>query len=158
MAELLRTNGSKFITLSHRLDIPVGSLRQTLEHLLEQNWVVRNPGYGHPLRPEYILTEPGREVAMLASRIFTGLQDEELAEVLYRKWSLPCLAACRHGDRYSSIKAQLPGITDRALSAALRELTEHKVLVRMILETYPPTTVYQVRENWLGLAALLEVN
>ena len=29
---------------------------QSLHHLIELNLVQRNPGHGHPLRPEYILT------------------------------------------------------------------------------------------------------
>ena len=56
LAELHRTSGSRFVTLHRRLGIGRESLRRTLASLAEQDLVARNPGYGHPLRPEYVLT------------------------------------------------------------------------------------------------------
>ena len=37
-----------------------------MDHLIELGLLERNPGYGHPLRPAFRLTELGRTVATLA--------------------------------------------------------------------------------------------
>ncbi|MGH2451320.1 MAG: winged helix-turn-helix transcriptional regulator, partial [Candidatus Limnocylindria bacterium] len=60
LAELDRSRGSRFVTLSNRLALSRESLRRTLTALIDAGLVMKNPGYGHPLRPEYILTERGR--------------------------------------------------------------------------------------------------
>ena len=41
---------------------------QSLRHLIELGLLERNPGYGHPLRPEFRLTASGQQAAALASR------------------------------------------------------------------------------------------
>ena len=46
----------------------------------------RNPGHGHPLRPEYILTEAGRAAAARAATV--ALNSRVSAMV----WLLPLLA------------------------------------------------------------------
>ena len=46
------------------------SLRfRSLAHLIDIGLVIRNPGYGHPLRPEYLLTDNGRGVAESSERL-----------------------------------------------------------------------------------------
>ena len=56
LAEIGRTRGTRFATLTGRLGVTGESLRRTLAYLQEEGLVERNPGYGHPLRPEYLLT------------------------------------------------------------------------------------------------------
>src|SRR5262245_47973361 len=67
LAELHRGDshpgGSKFITLLNRLRISRDSLTATLGHLMHHDLVMRNPGYGHPMRPEYLLAEAGYDIA-----------------------------------------------------------------------------------------------
>ena len=53
LAEIGRTRGSRFATLTGRLGVTGESLRRTLAYLQEKGLVERNEGYGHPLRPEY---------------------------------------------------------------------------------------------------------
>lgn len=155
LGELFRTSGSKFVTLSRRLGIPEGSLRQSLQELIRLGYVVPNPGYGHPLRPEYILTRQGEKEAQFAFEVNALIEESGMGEVLYRKWMLAIIACCQHGDRYSEIRTKLESVTDRALSAALQELVGHEVLRREIVDSYPPTTVYLVRSEWIPIAAKL---
>src|SRR5947207_13068422 len=56
LAELRRERGSRFVTLANRIGVTRDSLRRTLSALIDDGLVERNPGYGHPLRPEYVLT------------------------------------------------------------------------------------------------------
>ena len=48
-----------FAVIERRFNLSRNSLTRTLSYLREQGWVMPNPGHGHPLRPEYILTESG---------------------------------------------------------------------------------------------------
>ncbi|QKK06789.1 MAG: hypothetical protein HND58_00510 [Planctomycetota bacterium] len=43
-----------------RLGVGREALRQTVEFATAHGWVVRNAGHGHPLRPDFVLTESGR--------------------------------------------------------------------------------------------------
>src|SRR4029450_5423618 len=63
LAELHRQRGSRFVTLARTLGLSRESLRRTLAALTESGLVGRNPGYGHPLRPEYVLTRAGERIA-----------------------------------------------------------------------------------------------
>ena len=63
LAELHRHRGSRFVTLSRTLELSRESLRRTLGALIDGGLVGRNPGYGHPLRPEYVLTSAGERIA-----------------------------------------------------------------------------------------------
>jgi DNA-binding HxlR family transcriptional regulator len=78
LAELLEQKGGRFASLLAGLGIARDSLARTLAQAIESGWVARNPGYGHPLRPEYVLTPRGEAVAaaccrMMATRRRLGL-------------------------------------------------------------------------------------
>jgi DNA-binding HxlR family transcriptional regulator len=138
LAELLRQRGSRFAALAGILEVGRESLRRTLDSLLELGLVARNPGYGHPLRPEYVLTRSGEEAARRCARLLQA-GDED---VLLRKWSLPVLAALTQPARFSELRGTLPGVTPRALALALKELQAAGLVERRIEDAYPPTAIY----------------
>jgi DNA-binding HxlR family transcriptional regulator len=141
LAELERQRGSRFVTLSRMLGVGRESLRRTLASLIGQGLVVRNPGYGHPLRPEYTLTAEGRRVARRCVRLLALLDGN--AELVLRKWSVPVLVALTEPSRFSELRAALPGITGRALALALKDLQRAGLVERRVdEETYPPAVVY----------------
>ena len=117
LAELLRQKGSRFAALVGTLGVGREALRRTLDSLLELGLVARNPGYGHPLRPEYVLTRSGELAARGCAKLLESLDEDE---VLLRKWSLPVLAALAQPARFLSCATALPGVTPRALALALR--------------------------------------
>jgi DNA-binding HxlR family transcriptional regulator len=140
VAEIARTSGSRFATLSGRLGVTGESLRRTLAYLHDEGVVERNPGYGHPLRPEYVLTRRGRIVAPHARRLLEALAGHE--DVGLKKWSLPVLAQLDGPRRFSELRAALPA-TPRALTLALKELQADGLVRRRVTDEYPPQVRYE---------------
>lgn len=140
LAELGRARGARFVVLVNRLGVGRASLQRTLAALVELGLVRRNPGYGHPLRPEYLLTPQGEEAASRCTRLLAAVDGK--ADVLLRKWSLPVLVALRGNRRFSELRDALPAITARALALALKDLERAGLVTRRVEETYPPSTLY----------------
>lgn len=117
---------------------------QSLGHLLNLGLLERNPGYGHPLRPEYRLTANGTEVAIIADNI-KKVTPQASDTLLRRAWTIPVLVASREPRYFNEIKSELVTITDRALSISLKQLEEQHWLERSInMEIRSPRPVYQV--------------
>jgi DNA-binding HxlR family transcriptional regulator len=157
LAELDRTGGTRAVTLMRRLDVGRDSLQRTLDALIERGLVRRNPGYGHPLRPEYLLTERGGRVAPSCRVLLDGLRAHDLESVGLNKWSVPVLVTLSaRGDarahRFSELRERLPGISPRALTLALKALTDAGVVDRTVLDTFPPATTYGLAQRGRALA------
>ena len=116
LAELGRTHGTRFVVLAKHLGVGRTSLRRTLDALVELGLVRRNPGYGHPLRPEYLLTSAGESVAARCERLLAAVDGTR--DVVLRKWSLPVLAALGQRARFSELRDALPGVTPRAATSS----------------------------------------
>jgi DNA-binding HxlR family transcriptional regulator len=142
VAEIARTRGTRSATLMGRLGVSGESLRRTLASLQELGLVVRNPGYGHPLRPEYLLTGRGAELAPAATAVAEAIRGHE--HVALRKWSLPVMAQLQRPRRFSELRALLPEATPRALTLALKELQAAGLASRQVTDSYPPAVAYTV--------------
>lgn len=128
---------------------------QSLAHLIELNLIERNPGYGHPLRPEFRLTATGIEAARLAHDILKSTPSSE-QNLLRKVWTLPILATARQPIQFSQIRDSLPPITDRALSQSLQVLEQKQWIRRDILgEARPPRPLYCVEKTGLTLSRLV---
>lgn len=115
---------------------------QSMEHLIKMGLLERNPGYGHPLRPEFRLTPLGIETAALANKI-QGLSSREDRNLLRRSWTLPILTTLSRPRQFNEIGRCLTTITDRALSQSLRAMEERDWVARSIIETArPPRSLY----------------
>ncbi len=139
LALLGERGGARFVELQRRLGVGRDSLRRALDRLIELGYARHNPGYGHPLRPEYVVTARGRDAAALASRVLATADHE----TLLHKWSVPVLAGLGEERRFSELRAGLPGVTPRALALALQELEAARLVRREVLATRPPSTVYR---------------
>jgi DNA-binding HxlR family transcriptional regulator len=139
LAELARREGVRFVELQHRLGVGRESLRRALDALLALGYARRNPGYGHPLRPEYLVTASGRDAGAACARVLsTGDPD-----LLLRKWSVPTLAELGDDRRFSELRARLAGVTPRALALALSELETSGLVEREVFSSRPPFAVYR---------------
>jgi DNA-binding HxlR family transcriptional regulator len=154
LAELHRQRGSRFVTLGRTLGTSRESLRRTLAALIDSGLVGRNPGYGHPLRPEYVLTRRGERLARACRPLVETIRHAGLEEIGFKKWSMPVVYALSSDAlRFSELRETLPGISPRALTLALKELERAGVVERRVTDDYPPATVYRLAEGAQALAA-----
>jgi DNA-binding HxlR family transcriptional regulator len=148
IAELQRGDthpgGAKFVTLLNRLRISRDSLSSTRHHLVHHDFIVRNPGYGHPMRPEYLLADRGLEFAPYCMRLTATLMAMGFQQIGLRKWILPVLFALDEGlTRFRDLKAVLPAITSRALTQALNDLQAARLIDRRVVDASPPSVLYR---------------
>ena len=135
--------GAKFITLVMKLGISRSVLSSTLKYLIGDGMVTPNPGYGHPLRPEYILTASGQKAALFCQELISSVHSQGQEHLLQSKWALPVFFAAGLGEvRFIALKTRLAPITPRALSEELKKLTEASYVSRNILVDFPPVSMY----------------
>ncbi len=116
---------------------------QSMDHLITLGLVERNPGHGHPLRPEFRLTPPGAAAAGIAGRIYDIAGEQDL-DLLRRSWTLPVLTSLQAPRQFSEIKRTLPTITDRALSQSLKTMEARNWVHRSIdTAARPPRPLYR---------------
>lgn len=158
VAELHRTSGLKFITLLNRFGLSRDTLTQTLQDLVEGGWVMRNLGYGHPMRPEYLVTPMAARVGDACQELMREIRASDLEEVALRKWSLPtCLALLAGPQRFSDLKAGLRAPTARAVTQSLRDLQLAGLVGREVEDSYPPRPLYRLTEMGIRIASLVKV-
>lgn len=115
---------------------------QSLGHLIELGLLERNPGYGHPLRPEFRLTKMGATVAAIADKIQDASTEEDWS-LLRRSWTLPVLTSLHRPSHFTDIKRHVPKITDRALSQSLKSMEARDWVYRSVDEaSRPPRSIY----------------
>lgn len=137
--------GTKFVTLRNRLNVSRSVLASTLKKLIKQGIIMRNPGYGHPLRPEYLLTSEGIKFGPFCNALMVYIREQNAHRLVQSRWALRILYACRqNGIQFSELKSRLPLITPRALSEKLKLLISEGYIKRQIIDHYPPLTIYRL--------------
>ena len=154
LADLAAHKGARFIELIHRLGLSRDSCARTLDAAQAIGWVQRNPGHGHPLRPEYILTETGAAAAVRAATIAGAQQQIGLPPGAATRWGLPLVVGIDAGhDRFNALSRLLAPATPRALSQGLTALGKHGLVTREILDLRPPASRYDLTKSGALLAA-----
>ena len=116
----------------------------SLAHLIEMQLIERNPGHGHPLRPEFRLTAEGKAVAPVALKITGLVRDPSEAALIRRAWTVPILAVTGRPRYFGEIRRDLWDVSDRTLSISLRSLENRTLLRRHVDVTgRPPRPTYQ---------------
>ena len=153
LAMLHRWKGAKFVTLHRKLGASAGSMRTAIDELCARGLVMKNPGYGHPMRPEYVLTEPGAWIGASCDDLMAALDSIDARALALAKWSMPTVYALRSGTlRFGQIRDGCPGITDRSLTQALKRLSATGLVVREVSDTYPPSVAYSLTAVATGIA------
>ncbi len=145
MAMLFDRKGEKFVTLWRSLGASQSGIRAALDATIARGWVERNPGYGHPMRPEYILTKRGAAAGEACSQVIGRLSEEGVKWKALSKWSMTALHTLRLGPyRFNELAATVEGATDRALVMCLKPLVAHGLVLRTVEDTYPPSVAYSL--------------
>lgn len=156
MALLSHEEGARFAAMANRFGMSRHSLVRCLQHLRDQGWVMPNPGHGHPLRPEYVLTPAGEATGLACDRIMAerarlGLEPQQLP-----RWGLPLVAGIGAGwARFGDLHGRLDPITPRALSQTIKTMIDIDLVARRLEDRYPPLPLYGLTGRGTDLAAAL---
>lgn len=152
-----RPAGARAAEIRHALGVGADSFARTARAIVSRGWLVPNPGYGHPLRPEYVLTAAGAELGEPAADLISCLRERSLGDAARRKWPLPVVHATQQGSaRFSEIDAELGGPPPRALSGALQIVAELGLVRRAVdAAATPPRTLYAPTRRARPLASPL---
>lgn len=152
LALLYMSKGDKLVTIQKYFEISRGVLKTCLTRLIEADLLIMNTGYGHPMRPEYILTEKGESLGPFCVEILKEGKKRNIEEVFQSRWSCPIIIGT--GDqkkRFNELKMELMPVTSRALSSTVKFLYEIKCLRREILDISPPSFSYSLGKKSYGL-------
>lgn len=153
LAMAAEDGGFRVAALLHRLGTSRSMVRRVVEQLVAHGWIAPNPGHGHPLRPEYLLTAEGKPVASWCARVIAARERLGLEPPDLGRWSLPVLSALGpRWRRFSEIEQTLAPVTPRALSLGLKQLVGQELIERRLQESYPPTALYGATRRGLLLA------
>ena len=65
-------------------------------------------------------------------------------DVINGKWKLPIIISVGTGNnRFTDIQESIPGITPKVLAKELKELEQHQLIKRVIVEDYPVKILYK---------------
>jgi len=149
--------GAKFVTLQRRLGVARDSLKRTLAALIAMRLVARNPGYGHPMRPEYVLTAAGQRLAPPCGHLVDRMERLGVTEIALNKWSLPLVHVLSVSEgRFNVILEMLETITPRALARALSDLQKAGLVERRVVDGHPPRTDYALSKRGRELATAVK--
>ncbi len=66
-------------------------------------------------------------------------------DVINGKWKLPIIISIGVGnDRFTDIQESIPGITPKVLAKELKDLEQHQIISRQVIDDYPVKISYQL--------------
>ncbi|MEN3747142.1 winged helix-turn-helix transcriptional regulator [Sphingomonas sp. HF-S3] len=156
LALLSERSGARFAMIAARFGLSSHSLTRCLQHLRDAGWVVPNPGHGHPLRPEYVLTDAGRVVGWACERIMAARARLGLAAGDLPRWGLPVVAGIGEDwTRFGALQSRLAPVTPRALSLTLQTMIGHDLIARRLEDRFPPLPLYALTGRGQDLAGAM---
>jgi len=148
--------GARFVLLLNQVGCARSALASTLDHLKASGWIKRNPGHGHPLRPEYLLTAKGAVIAGQAQRIEAVSTELGLGPKALQRWTLPLAFELRASPRrFTQLKSGLIPATPRALSLTLKQMMVQDLVSRAVMDDFPPAPLYDLTTRGRELAQVI---
>ncbi|MFG0257748.1 MAG: winged helix-turn-helix transcriptional regulator, partial [Phycisphaerales bacterium JB043] len=146
IAVMASGQGGRYAMIRHRLGIARETLRRAIGWLTDEDYVMPNPGYGHPLRPELLLTPWGEQIGDACQGVWDVIEATETdPSVIGRKWSLPVLVAILVSDgRYTQIQTLVEECSPRALSQTLGVLEEACLVEHVVTQARPVRAEYHL--------------
>ncbi|MEP3890358.1 MAG: winged helix-turn-helix transcriptional regulator [Hellea sp.] len=131
----------------------------SLKHLVDLQLLERNPGHGHPLRPEFRLTPLGARAAKTASNIIAAVPQPAETKILRKSWTVPILAVTKRPRHFGELKSDLSSISDRALSQSLNLLEGQAWLRREVdISSRPLRPTYQATQIGINISQAANVS
>lgn len=156
MAMLSRGGGARFAAIARELGLSSNSLSRCLLHLRAEGWVIPNPGHGHPLRPEYLLSDAGMPVGGLCERVMSRRERLGLSAADLPRWGLPLVVGLApEWSRFGELQMRLAPVTPRALSQTLQAMIGHDLVTRRLEDRFPPLPLYGLSGRGRDLAGAL---
>ena len=159
LAQVHADGGSREAVLRNRLGMSRTMTKRSLDRMVEDGWLQRNSGHGHPLRPEYLVASNSHAIAIACEAVIVERRRLDLARGGEGKWHLPLLATLVQGaSRFSEIEMLLEPVTPRALSGTIKNAVTIGHVERRIDTGFPPAATYRLEDRCRGLAeAALEI-
>ena len=77
-------------------------------------------------------------------------------EIISGKWKLPIIISVAAGnDRFTDIQNSIPGITPKVLAKELKELEQHKLIKRLVIDEYPVKIPYRLEDYAESLTPII---
>lgn len=153
LADLASRRGARFVELRHRLGLPRDSLVRALDGATSAGWLMRNPGHGHPLRPEYVLTAEGTRIAGRAVGLLATQNQLGLTPGALTRWGLPLVNIIGLGQaRFNALAKALVIATPRAISQGLQALAANGLVEREVFNLQPRSSLYYLTSGGILLA------
>lgn len=68
-------------------------------------------------------------------------------DVINGKWKLPIIISLNVGnERFTDIQRSIPGISPKVLAKELKDLEQHELIKRTIIEDYPVKIIYRLED------------
>jgi DNA-binding HxlR family transcriptional regulator len=145
--------GLRFAEAVRGLGLSRGVARASLDALVCGGWLARNPGHGHPLRPEYVLTADGAAAGTWSEAVMRTRADLALAPEALTRWTLPLAAVLADGEaRFGALAEALAPVTPRALSLTLKAAIGEGLVARELRDSFPPVPLYALTARGRRLA------
>jgi DNA-binding HxlR family transcriptional regulator len=78
-------------------------------------------------------------------------------EVINGKWKLPIIISVMTGnERFTDIQESIPGLTPKVLAKELKDLEQHKLIKRVIIDEYPIKITYKPEPYANTLTPIIE--
>lgn len=148
--------GARFAALAAQLGISRSALSAALTELQQQHWIVRNSGHGHPLRPEYLVSDAGAPIAAWCAQVMVQRRSLGLEPGDLTRWSLPLIGRLdRDWTRFSTLRDGLQPVTPRALSLTLKQMVAVDLVQRRLEDGFPPHPLYGLTPRGRDLAGAM---
>ncbi len=148
LAALEKSAGGRAYELSKKLNANPISIMAAIDHLVSLGLLEENPGHGHPLRPEFLLSSLGASLAPKAQEILNYGSRQGVLPLLRKRWTLPALTVIDKAYSFSQIRNRLMPVTDRALSLCLKDMDVAHLIKRKLKKgCWPPKALYIPRPH-----------
>lgn len=78
-------------------------------------------------------------------------------DVINGKWKLPIIISIGVGnDRFIDIQDSIPGLTPKVLAKELKDLEQHQLISRTIIDDYPVKISYKLEEYAHTLSPIID--